>query len=146
MVRDTELKLAFWRYGSTKAERLAAAALRLSGYEQIDPQSPLGGPDGTKDILCRKGGLTWVGAVHFTGSPVRFAAIKKKYNSDLFGAPDGPQGFVFVTNQTLSPSQRKLLADLAEANGREAEILHLQQLVNLLDCTRPANTMVDGTG
>src|SRR6185369_11747050 len=133
MNKDTELRLTFWRDGSTQAERLAASALRLSGYEEIDPQSPLGGPDGTKDIICRKGGYTWVAAVYFPSGPVRFLAIKKKYSSDLNGAPSGHQGFVFVTNQNLSPSQREILIDLAQKKGREAEILHLQQLTNLFD-------------
>jgi hypothetical protein len=98
VLRDTELRLSFWRDGSTKAERLAAAALRLSGYEEIDPQSPLGGPDGKKDVLCTKGGLTWVAAVHFPVGPMSFSTTKKKFKSDLAGAPAGPQGFVFVTN------------------------------------------------
>jgi hypothetical protein len=34
---DTDLRSLFWRDGSTKAEHLAAATLRLSGYEEIDP-------------------------------------------------------------------------------------------------------------
>jgi hypothetical protein len=89
LTKETELRLSFWRDGSTQAERLAAAALRLSGYEEIDPQSPLGGPDGSKDILCRKGGLSWVAAVYFPTAPVRFTAIKKKFWSDLSGAPQG---------------------------------------------------------
>ena len=84
MLNDTELRLSFWRDGSTNAERLAAASLRLSGYEEIDPQSPLGGPDGRKDILCTKGGLTWVGAVYFPNGPTRFSAIKKKFQADLW--------------------------------------------------------------
>ena len=37
LTSDTELRLLFWRDGSTEAERLAAAALRLSGYEKFDP-------------------------------------------------------------------------------------------------------------
>jgi hypothetical protein len=133
LISDTELRLSFWRDGSTKAERLAAAALRLSGYEEIDPQSPLGGPDGSKDILCRKGGLSWVGAVYFPTGPTKFTAIKKKFRSDLGGAPSEHKGFIFVTNQTLSPTQRKTLTDLAITAGKEPEIVHLQQLQNLLD-------------
>jgi hypothetical protein len=101
LIGDTELRLSFWRDGSTKAERLAAAALRLSGYEEIDPQSPLGGPDESKDILCRKGGLSWVAAVYFPTGPTRFTAIRKKFQSDLDGAPSEHKGFIFVTNQTL---------------------------------------------
>jgi len=133
LISNTELRLSFWRDGSTKAERLAAAALRLSGYEEIDPQSPLGGPDGKKDILCQKGGLTWVGAVYFPNGPTRFNAIKKKFKSDLDGMPDAPQGFVFITNQNLSPTQRSALSDMVKTKGKESDILHLQQLQNLLD-------------
>ncbi len=133
LLRDTELRLSFWRDGSTKAERLAAAALRLSGYEQIDPQSPLGGPDGKKDILCTKGGLNWAGAVYFPIGPVRFAATKKKFQSDLGGVSPTFEGFVFVTNQTLSPGQRKSLTALATAARKEVDIVHLQQLQTLLD-------------
>lgn len=133
MVNDTELRLSFWRGGSTQAERLAAAALRLSGHTEIDPQNPLGGPDGKKDMLSQKGGLIWVGAVFFPGGPIPFSRIKKKYLSDLQGSPSDPKGFVFVTNQTLTASQRKVLVDLARKAGKEGDILHLQQLVNLLD-------------
>lgn len=133
MISDTELRLSFWRDGSTKAERLAGAALRLSGYEEIDPQSPLGGPDGKKDILCRKGGLSWVAAVYFPIGPTRFSTIKKKFKSDLDGAPAEHRGFVFVTNQTLSPTQRKTLAEFTLAASKEVDIIHLQQLLTLLD-------------
>lgn len=133
MLNDTELRLSFWRDGSTKAERLAAALLRLSGYEQIDPQSPLGGPDQKKDILCSKGGVSWVVAVHFPIGPVRFAQTKKKFISDFAGASREVGGFVFVTNQTLSPGQRQSLAALASAARKEIDIVHLQQMQTLLD-------------
>lgn len=133
MLNDTELRLSYWRDGSTQAERLAASALRLSGYEEIDPQSPLGGPDGKKDLLCQKGGLTWIGAVYFANQPVNFTRIKNKYNSDLSGAPKESQGFVFITNQTLTPGQRKTLNGLAQAAGKEGDLIHLQQLITLLD-------------
>jgi hypothetical protein len=43
---DTELGLLFWRDGSTEAERLAAATLRLSSYEEFDP------PIGDEQILA----------------------------------------------------------------------------------------------
>ena len=105
----------------------------MSGYEEIDPQSPLGGPDGKKDILCRKGGLSWVAAVYFPTGPTRFGAIKKKFKSDLDGAPTEHRGFVFVTNQTLTPTQRKTLTELTSVASKEADIIHLQQLQNLLD-------------
>ena len=37
LMSDTDLRSLFWRDGSSKAEHLAAATLRLSGYEEIDP-------------------------------------------------------------------------------------------------------------
>lgn len=111
MISDTELRLSFWREGQTKAERLAGAALRLSGFEEIDPQNPLGGPDGKKDLICQKGGLSWVAAVYFPTGPLSFARLKKKFQSDLLGASEEHPGFVFITNQTLSPGQRKILTE-----------------------------------
>lgn len=142
MLKDTELRLLFWRDGSTQAERLAAAVLRLSGYEAIDPQSPLGGPDGKKDILCRKGGLTWVGAVYFPTGPTGFTAIKKKYRSDLMGSPAEHRGFVFVTNQTITPGQRRILEELATGAGKEFEIVHLQTLQTSLDSAAGYGTRI----
>jgi fido (protein-threonine AMPylation protein) len=133
LLNDTELRLAAWRNGSTQAERLAASVLRLSGFEEIDPQAPLGGPDGTKDIVCSKGGLTWVGAVYFPVAPVRFPAIKKKFNADLAGVTGTRRGMAFVTNQTVTPTQRELLIGLGRAAGKEVEILHLERLRALLD-------------
>lgn len=40
---------------------------------------------------------------------------------------------MFVTNQNLSPKQRSKLTDIARASGKEADIIHLQRLQNLLD-------------
>jgi fido (protein-threonine AMPylation protein) len=74
-----------------------------------------------------------VAAVYFPTGPTRFAAIKNKYSSDLSGVPSERQGFVFVTNQTLSAHQRKSLTDIARTKGKEGDVLHLQQLVTLLD-------------
>jgi len=59
---DTELKLLHWRDGQTKAERLCADLLRLDSFSSVDPQCPLGGPDGIKDVLCEKNGWKYVGA------------------------------------------------------------------------------------
>lgn len=133
MPKDTELRLSFWRDGSTKAERLAATVLRLSGFEDIDPQSPIGGPDGKKDITCQKAGARWIGAVYFPSAPISFTSIKKKFASDLAGVSGAFGGFVFVTNQNLTPTQRDILAELASAKGKECSVLHLQQLQNILD-------------
>jgi hypothetical protein len=115
--------LARW---ADKRRALGGRAAAPSGYEEINPQSPLGGPDGKKDIICAKGGVLWVVAVHFPNGPVKFV-------SDLEGASSGASGFVFVTNQTLSPGQREALGVLARGAGKEIDIVHLQQMQTLLD-------------
>jgi Fic/DOC family len=84
-------------------------------------------------IFYAERGLSWVGAVYFPTGPTKFTSIKKKFRSDLGGAPSEHKGFIFVTNQTLSPTQRKTLTDLAITAGKEPVIVHLQQLQNLLD-------------
>jgi fido (protein-threonine AMPylation protein) len=132
-MNDTELRLAHWRGGSTQAERLAAALLAQAGYGEIDQQHPLGGPDGKKDLVCTKGGVSWVGAVYFPTAPQRFATTKAKFKSDLEGVTDDHGGIVFVTNQSLTQRQRKSLIELAEAAGKNAEIFHLERLLHLLE-------------
>ena len=141
-MNDTELRLAYWRDGSTQAERLAAAALALSGYEELDPQSPVGGPDGKKDIICRKGGISWIGAVYFPASPLRFAATKAKFKHDLQGVTDEHGGIAFVTNQALTQGQRTSLGELAEAAGKEVDVLHLERLRYLLDAAPGYGTRI----
>ncbi len=132
-MRDTELSLVTWRNGSIQAERLAAAALNLSGFEEIDPQGTLGGPDGAKDILCAKGGVTWVVAVYFPSTPIRFSSVKKKFVHDLTNAPAGHGGFAFVTNQPLTVGQRGILEATATTAGKAVDIFHLERLRALLD-------------
>jgi hypothetical protein len=45
---STESDLRDWRGGQTNAERLCAGILEISGYTDVDPQAPLGGPDDKK--------------------------------------------------------------------------------------------------
>lgn len=135
-MRDTELRLVVWRDGSTQAERLAAAILRVSGYEAVDPQMPIGGPDGGKDIICAKGGVIWTCAVYFPQTAVSFSAIKKKFNSDISKLQKTCVGFVFVTNRPLTATQRAVLEALAGASGKEIDIFHLERLRALLDSPR----------
>lgn len=66
---ETEYKLLNWRGDSLNAERMCADILVMQDFESVDPQSPLGGPDGTKDILCKKGGRTYLAAVYFAPLP-----------------------------------------------------------------------------
>jgi hypothetical protein len=58
----TEASVRDWRYGNTQAKRLCAAMLYLESFQDVDPQHPLGGPDGLKgraalqewkDLNCR---------------------------------------------------------------------------------------------
>jgi hypothetical protein len=81
----TELILHSWRFGQTQAERLCAELLILEGFTAIDPQCPLGGPDGLKDIVCKMGGLKYVAAAFFPTTPNTSADIKRKFEHDLMG-------------------------------------------------------------
>ncbi len=90
----TESALRDWRYGQAQAERLVAALLHLEGFEGVDPQHPLGGPDGLKDVLCRKDGLAWVAAAYFPPTPPTLGAIKSKFTDDFAGVGlNGAQAF-----------------------------------------------------
>lgn len=130
---DTELRLITWRGGPTQSERLAASLLGLAGFVAIDPQAPLGGGDGGKDIICAKGGLTWVGAVHFPSTSCSYTKSKNKFSSDLQKAPREHRGFAFVTNQHLTIKPRQSLEKIGKDNGRSVEIFHLERVRTLLD-------------
>jgi fido (protein-threonine AMPylation protein) len=138
MVDFTELPtttiLKAWDQQSTTAERLCADILRLNGFESIDPQQPRGGKDGGKDILCDKDGLTFVAACHFPHDPATFAKVKKKFSEDLDASTRyGRDGFIFMTNQHLSPTERTILEKLAGAVNKRALIMHREYLRVALD-------------
>jgi hypothetical protein len=96
---STELHLSMWRSGSTQAERLAAALLRLEGYADVEPQAPLGGPDGRADILCSRGGYAYVAAVYFPPTGQTFSDVVEKFEHDLAGATRRSRNaFAFFTN------------------------------------------------
>ena len=98
-----------WRYGQVQSERLCAALLHLEGYEDIDPQCPLGGGDGKKDVLFRHDGKTWIAAVYFPTTEKTFDETKTKFTGDFKGvAANSAQGFAFITNQLLTLSERRL--------------------------------------
>lgn len=116
------------------SERLAAGILSVEGYDDIDPQAPLGGPDDGKDILCAKAGRTYVAACYFPNTQQTFAAIKSKFESDLESSTKhSPYGIVFITNQALTLGQRNELERLALENGRRTVLYHLERLRVLLD-------------
>ena len=132
MTTETELKS--WRYGTTQAERLCAAILQLQQFDEIDPQAPLGGPDGTKDILCTKNGIRYVAAAYFPTTEKSFPDLKKKFSGDLKGVKKHERdGFLFFTNQHLTISERDtLLADAAKCT-RDCQIFHLERIRAVLD-------------
>ena len=113
------------------AERLAAAILSIEGYESIEPQAPLGGPDDRKDILAKVGEDRVLAAVYFPGGDKSFADVKAKFLHDRDGmARHGCDRFVFLTNQNLTLGER---ADLKEAGDAADEIYELQRITGILD-------------
>jgi hypothetical protein len=106
--------------------------LHLEGYESVDPQSPLGGPDGLKDILCTRDGEKWVAAVFFATTRQRFSSIAAKFVHDLEGLRNNDsEGIAFFVNQPLTVSNRAAL--ISEASPNKAEIYHLERIRSILD-------------
>jgi fido (protein-threonine AMPylation protein) len=105
--------------------------LAVSGYTDIDPQAPLGGPDDKKDILARRSAQRFVAAVFFPPTHQAFASIKRKFVADREGvARHNADGFVFMVNQPLTLGERQELEGLG---GPRDEIYHLERLRHVLD-------------
>jgi len=131
---DTEYKLREWRGGQVQAERLAAAILHIEGYSSVDPQSPLGGADGIKDVLCEKNGWKYVAAAYFPTTNKTFSEIKSKFEGDLEGvSKNSASGILFVTNQHLTLGERSSLEGIASKDGCNAILYHLERIRGLLD-------------
>lgn len=132
--RETWDRLLNWDIGQAPSERLAAHLLRSEGYESIDPSHPLGGKDGGKDIICKKDGIELLAAVYFPRGQQNFTTITKKFTGDLKGvSKNNVKGIVFVTNQELTLSERKILTDINK--NIIVEIYHLERISSLLDST-----------
>ena len=131
----TESALRDWRYGNTQAERLCAAILHLESFEGVDPQHPLGGPDGLKDVRCSKDGKTWIAAAYFPPTPSTFSEIRTKFDHDFAGvAANGAHAFAFFVNQPLTIAERGELQ--SRASGVSVEIYHLERIRALLDAPK----------
>ena len=131
----TEQALTMWRSGQTQAERLCAGLLLLEGYQSIDPQCPLGGPDGLKDVICERDDKKYVAACFFPNTRSTSCQLKKKYLRDFAGVEKhSADGFLFFTNQRVTPAQRTQLEQLAGA--KIAVIYHLERIIPLLDSPR----------
>lgn len=134
---STELLLENWRSGPTLAERLAATILALEGYSSIDPQAPLGGPDGKKDILCSRSGKRAVAACYFPGSRQEWHDILAKFRDDIEGATNaGVEVFAFVTNQRVTLTQRSEIDAIAGEHRLECDLFHLERVRSALDSPR----------
>ena len=130
----TEQALIFRRLGQTQAERLCAGLLLVDGYREVDPQAPLGGPDGLKDVICTRGGRKFVAAVYFPSTAKRFSQIKQKFIDDFAGVDaNGADGIVFFTNRHLKQADREKLRAIAAAANKTAEIYHSERIRVLLD-------------
>jgi fido (protein-threonine AMPylation protein) len=129
-----ELALRFWESGHTLAEELAADLLSVDGFTEIVPQAPKGGPDGGKDILCDKAGISYVVAVHFPRDDISFQRNCTKFKKDIVASLKyNRQGFVFVTNQHFSSENLRTLAGIAESENKELFIVHRERIRNILN-------------
>ncbi len=132
---ETRRRLLDWTDSKGQAELLAAQVLHDEGYTDYDPSHPLGGPDGGKDALCRKGRKKVLVAVHFPQGQKRFSETKRKFLSDLRGVrPNQAEGFVFVANQALTNAERKSLQ--TAARRIPVTIYHLMRITTILDRPR----------
>jgi len=127
-------KLLLWREGQTYAERLSADILILDGFESVDPQLPLGGPDGLKDVICEKNNWSYIGAAYFAHNQATFATVKRKFRHDLEGVQQNKvDGIVFLTNQYITPKQTKILQENAEKISKKAIFYDVERIRALLD-------------
>jgi len=128
----TEQALQNWRYGQPQAERLSADILMVEGFESVDPQALLGGPDGIKDVVCEKSGQKWIAAAYFPTTLKTYEDIEKKFLNDMKGvSKNKANGIVFFTNQRLTLGERKKLA--GHAKPSVSEIYHVERMRTLLD-------------
>jgi hypothetical protein len=112
--RTTDERLRFaLNSDQPSRERLCVAILSLDrNYSNIEPRRPEGGPDGGRDIQCKRGPDECYGAVGFinsvSDSTKNKREIKKKFNHDLAVALEQKQdlkAFVFFTNVDLTPAE-----------------------------------------
>lgn len=131
---STEIHLLTWRGGPTQAERMVAALLRVEGYQNVEPQAPLGGPDGRADVLCDRGGYSYVAAAYFPPTTQDYDDVVDKFDHDLVGVITRTRSaFAFFTNQRLTRGERKRLKDKALAKSIECEIYDVERISGMLD-------------
>lgn len=130
--RLTEERLRSWLDGNQPGrERLAQAVLALDRrFRHVRPRSPLGGPDGGRDLeAIFDDNVAWI-AVGFVNSSHDSTAqrtqITRKFKQDLVHAlqekPD-LKVFGFMTNVRLTPRQREHWQEHGNAAGLTATVL-----------------------
>jgi hypothetical protein len=132
---DTERTLNDWRFGSIQAELLCSAILNTEGYHSVDPQCPLGGPDGLKDVIFSNRLFEkYIAGVFFPSTDQTFGKIKEKFEHDLEGTiKNEATGIYFFTNQRISPTERGVLEKLASSKEKKAKVYDVMHIMSLLD-------------
>ncbi len=140
---DTRAKLIIWGRGSAESEYLANDVLRIEGF-LTDPASPQGGPDGKKDLICWRNNIKFVAACWFPNDSNKkdFKAAKAKFLADAAGImKNNAPGFIFLTNVSLTPDNKKLLVSEASNNGAKiCEIYQLERIRGILDSPKGYGT------
>jgi hypothetical protein len=129
-MNNTYQVLLNWDKGQPFAERMAAKILSIEGYTDLDPQCPTGGRDGTKDILCQRDGRKLVAGCYFPNGQKLISDITEKFADDYKGVSrNNADGFVFVSNQKITPNERLNLI----SNFPSSEIYHGERVCGVLD-------------
>ena len=135
--QPTETALKFWRFGGNQSERLCATLLHSEGFKRVDPQCPLGGPDGKKDVLFELNGWRYVAACYFPTTEKDFKNIQDKFEDDFKGVNrNSARGIAFFTNQHLTPGEREILEKIATNASASAIIYHVEAIRAILDSPR----------
>jgi hypothetical protein len=133
--RETWHRLREWDKAQSESERLAARLLPIEGFLGIDPSHPLGGPDGGKDVACKRDGKDWIVATYFPRGQQADSAIRVKFADDAKKIKDlKADGMVFFTNQELVLGMRVELEDSVAPLA--CDIYHLERIASCLDTPR----------
>ena len=118
-----------WDKGTAFAERMSAKIINVDGYQEIDPQCPTGGPDGTKDFICYRNDKKYVVGCYYPNGQKEFKDIQDKFVDDEKGVPkNSAQGFIFVTNQKITPGER---ITLCQGRSYEIQIYHGERVCGI---------------
>lgn len=142
--RLTDERLRSWLDTNQLArERLCLSLLSIDGrYKNVRPRQPRGGPDGGCDIEAslESGEVVWA-AVGFrnsvSDSPTDRRWAARKFKDDLSiaaAAIPKPSSFVFMTNVSVSVSQRNsLILQARHAGILDCQVMDRERLRILLD-------------